>query len=183
MTDLVYRAADAVENADAYVAALLAALGTSDPLKILSDTPDTIRRGTAGLSASQLAQAEKPGKWSLVRLVQHLSDSELVGAFRYRMVLAHDRPAIPGYDQDRWVERLHRADDDFAQSFDDFAMYRQANLCLLERTTPMERQRVMLHAERGEESLLQMMRLYAGHDLVHLRQLDRIRLSVLSSPE
>jgi hypothetical protein len=34
---------------------------------------------------------------------------------------------------------------------------------------------VGVHAERGEESVAHMIRLYAGHDLLHLRQLARIR--------
>jgi len=38
-----------------------------------------------------------------------------------------------------------------------------------------------LHAaERGEESLEHLVRLYAGHDLLHLRQIERIRAAVAS---
>jgi len=32
-----------------------------------------------------------------------------------------------------------------------------------------------VHSERGEESIEYLLRLYAGHDLLHLRQIDRIR--------
>jgi len=32
-----------------------------------------------------------------------------------------------------------------------------------------------VHAERGEESVAHMMRMYAGHDLLHLAQINRIR--------
>jgi hypothetical protein len=38
--------------------------------------------------------------------------------------------------------------------------------------------RVGVHAERGEESLEQLRRLYAGHDLLHLRQIERVRRAV-----
>jgi DinB superfamily len=181
MTDLVYRSADAVSGADAYVAALMSALGEQDPMAVLRGTTETIRKQISGLSAAQLSRPEKAGKWSLLQLVQHLSDSELVGAFRFRMVLAHDRPAIPGYDQDRWVERLHRHDTDIETVLSEFTAHRRANLRLLENLSDDERRRVMLHAERGEESITHMTRLYAGHDLVHLRQLARIRLAVTSS--
>jgi hypothetical protein len=37
---------------------------------------------------------------------------------------------------------------------------------------------VGLHAERGEESVAQMIRLYAGHDLLHLSQIARIRKTI-----
>ena len=56
-----------------------------------------------------------------------------------------------------------------------FGLLRRGNLHLLEHASEADLQRVGVHAERGEESLERMIPLYAGHDLVHLRQLDRIR--------
>jgi len=35
-----------------------------------------------------------------------------------------------------------------------------------------------VHVERGEESLAHLLRLNAGHDLLHLRQIDRILRNV-----
>lgn len=49
---------------------------------------------------------------------------------------------------------------------------------LLSRATPADMKRVGVHAERGEESVEHLIRLYAGHDLLHLRQLARIRAAV-----
>ncbi|MBK6780852.1 MAG: DinB family protein [Gemmatimonadetes bacterium] len=97
-----------------------------------------------------------------------------MGGFRFRMVLAHDRPAVPGYDQDRWAERLRYQDNDPATSIADFTALRRMNLVLLERATPADLARVAIHAERGEESLAHMLRMYAGHDLVHRRQIKRV---------
>ena len=39
-------------------------------------------------------------------------------------------------------------------------------------------QRVGVHSERGEESVAHMIKMYAGHDLLHLAQLERIRAVV-----
>ena len=44
-------------------------------------------------------------------------------------------------------------------------------------------ERVGMHAERGEESVAHMMRLYAGHDLLHIRQIGRIRAAVATAGE
>lgn len=175
MSELHYRAADAQDQAKVYIAAILAALGPRDPMDVLREMPSRLRETLAGLSPAQLAAPEAPGKWSMSQVVQHLADSDLVGAFRFRMVLAQDRPVLSGYDQDRWIERVHRNDADTEVALTEFVTLRRANVRLLEKTTPEERDRVGLHAERGEESLGSMIPLYAGHDIVHLRQLDRIR--------
>ena len=109
------------------------------------------------------------------QVLQHLADSEVVWAWRMRLILAQDRPVITGYDQDLWAERLHYEDADPADALDTFAVLRRAKLRVLERASPQELKRVGVHAERGEESLEHLRRLYAGHDMVHLRQIERIR--------
>lgn len=161
-----------------YVAALLNMLGDRDPLAVLREMPGKLRDVIASASPEELGMPESDGKWSMLQTVQHLADSELVGGFRFRMVLAHDRPALAGYDQDLWADRLGYHDSDAATALSDFTTLRLANIRLFERTTPDDRARVGIHAERGEESLEQLMRLYAAHDLVHLRQLERIRRTV-----
>ncbi len=178
MSELRYGASEAQSQAETYIAAILAALGSRDPLEVLREMPAALRRALAGLSPDQMATPEAPGKWSMRQVVQHLSDSDLVGAFRYRMVLAHDRPALAGYDQDLWVERVHRSDTDTDAALTEFTALRRANVRLLERLGPEDRERTGLHAERGPESIAYATRLYAGHDIVHLRQLARIRQAV-----
>ena len=175
MSNLSYPASGAPAQAQTYVNALFDALGARDPFDVLRDTPDALRRAIADLSVAQLTTPEAPGKWSMRHVVQHLADSELVGGYRFRVVLAQDRPPLAGYDQDRWANHLGYEDTDIQTALNDFSTLRRSNLRLLERTSPAERQRVGLHAERGEESIAHMIRLYAGHDVVHLRQLARIR--------
>jgi hypothetical protein len=169
-----------VTEPDAYIASLLAALGSRDPLAVMAETADTLRRLTSGVSPDRLATPEAAGKWSLLHVIQHLADSEIVAAFRFRMVLAQDRPAIAGYDQDLWASRLRYSEVDLEEAIGQFAALRAANLRVLARTTPAERARVGIHAERGEESIEKMIRIYAGHDLVHCRQMSRIKAAVVA---
>src|SRR5262245_8290813 len=99
---------------DAYTKALLELLGSRDPLAVLRETPGLVRRELDRTAADHLRIAEAPGKWSIGMVIAHLADAELVGAFRLRMILAHERPALTPYDQDRWAARLryHQADPD-----------------------------------------------------------------------
>lgn len=90
-----------------------------------------------------------------------------------RWILAHDEPPLVGYDQDRWVDRLHDASDDPRELLAVLETLRRANLALWERTGPEERARAGMHAERGAESLDLTFRLLAGHDRFHLDQARR----------
>ena len=82
---------------------------------------------------------------------------------------------MTGYDQDLWADRLGYADADPLAALELFTVVRRANLRLHERATPGDLNRVGLHVERGEESIGHLRRLAAGHDLLHRRQIERIR--------
>jgi hypothetical protein len=166
------------EQAAAYTAAVLDLVGERDPMEVLRATAAALDAALTGLTADQLVRPERAGKWSVRHVVQHLADSELVWGYRLRMVLAHERPALAGYDQDRWAARLGYDRADPQQALRDFATLRGMNLRLLHDASPADLQRVAVHAERGEESVGHMIRLYAGHDLLHLRQIERVRAAV-----
>lgn len=175
MSIFTNRASHAPEEARAYTAAVLDLVGERDPLEVLRGTGAALRATVDGLSDEQVVRPEAPGKWSIRHVLQHLADSELVWAFRLRMALAQDRARLTGYDQDAWAERLGYDEADPRQALQDFVLLRTLNLRLLARASGPDLERVALHAERGEESVKHMIRLYAGHDLLHLRQIDRIR--------
>ncbi|MFW6078506.1 MAG: DinB family protein [Gemmatimonadota bacterium] len=173
-------ASASAEEAAAYIDAILELLGDREPTTVLRATPSALRNAAEGLSSAQLARPEKPGKWSIRHVLQHLADSELVWGWRLRRVLARDRPRLTGFDQDRWADRLGYDQTDATHALDEFSAFRASNLRLLERMAPADLERVGVHAERGEETVAHMMRLYAGHDLVHRRQIERIRSAVVS---
>src|SRR5438128_9621463 len=116
-----------------YVAAILELLGNKDPVAVLRATPAALGRALDTMSSEQARQVEGPGKWSVRDVLQHLADSEIVWGYRTRMVLAQDRPALIGYDQDLWVERLHYEDAVPHDALDTFSALRRANLRLVER--------------------------------------------------
>ncbi len=164
----------APESARAYVAALLELLGERDPLAVMAETPHALRLATDGLTDERARRPEAPGKWSAVEVVRHLADSEIVYGYRVRLIVAAERPAIPGYDQDAWADRLRYRDDRLEDALADFSALRAMNLRWLGTRTPEEMARVGLHAERGEERVGHIARLLAAHDLVHLGQVARI---------
>lgn len=174
MTIFTNPADAAPEAATAYVEAVLGELGQRDPREVLAGTPDELRRLVRDVPPGVLRRPEAPGRWSVGEVLAHLADSELVWAFRLRMVLGQERPSLAGYDQDAWAARLSYADVEPSTSLDQFDVARTWNLALFDRLPDVALDRVGVHAERGEESVRHMIRLYAGHDLVHVAQIRRI---------
>ena len=93
-------ASGAPEHAAAYTAAVLGLLGDHDPFDVLAATPDVLARRLLDVDAAEIRRPESEGKWSVGDVLQHLADSDLVFGYRARMVLAHDRPQLTGYDQE-----------------------------------------------------------------------------------
>lgn len=176
------RSSDPSQERAAYAGAILDLLADRDPIAVLKETSSALTRAIAGLAADRLRAPEAPGKWSIAQVLQHLADSDLVWGWRLRMILAHDRPVITGYDQDLWADRLHYADADPSAALASFGVLRGDNLGLLAQATPADMKRVGVHSERGEESVAHLCRLYAGHDLLHLRQIDRIKTMMPGTP-
>src|SRR5687767_12832208 len=170
-------ASSSKEDAAAYTGALLELLGERDSLSVLEQTPTTLRE-IVGVDSARLAQPEAPGKWSVRQVLAHLADSELVGAWRFRLILAHDRPQIQGYDQDAWANGLWYDEAPAELSLNVFSALRQSNLRVLRRASALQMKRVGIHAERGEESLEHLVKLYAAHDLLHINQIKRILQAV-----
>ncbi len=174
MTVFSNPAPSAGSDPDAYIDAILALLGDRMPIDVLSHTADALRDMIRGVGTEVLDRPEAADKWSVTGVIAHLADSELVWSNRLRMVLAEDRPELIGYDQDLWAVRLGYDDRDVGHELQLFDVVRQANLGLVERAEETDMQRLGIHQERGEETVEHMVRLYAGHDLVHLAQARRI---------
>ena len=62
--------------------------------------PERLRAASAGLSMEQMRARPRPGKWSILEILLHVTDSELSGAMRVRYVGAPPGASLPGYDQD-----------------------------------------------------------------------------------
>lgn len=165
--------ADPVTEFAAYRDELLGMLGDQDPLLVLRDTAAELAARLDALSEEDASRRPEPDAWSVREVIGHLADTEWVYGYRIRLMLTHDRPGIPGYDQDLMVDGLEHNERPLDELLDEFELLRERNLELYERTRGDAWTRVGVHSERGEESVDLSIRLLAGHDLRHLRQVDR----------
>ena len=166
--------APVVNDGTDYLGRILSLLGSQDPLTVMARTAESIREKTETISENNYRLIEAPGKWSVLNVVQHLAHTEVALGFRYRQVLAEEGGVLPAIDQNRWVSGLYPDDVTISDALEDFAALRGVNLRLLQHVKPDEWTRYGLHSQRGKETLGQMLRLYAAHDLYHLGQIERI---------
>jgi hypothetical protein len=161
---------DPVADPAAYQQLLVSLVRDDDPADVQAASEGELRAILRD-AGSNLRRRPAAREWSVLELLGHLSDAELVMSGRYRWALSHDRPPLLGYDQDQWVDRLRHNEDDPDELLNLFATLRQANLVLWKKSSSPDRERVAIHAERGPESYDLMFRMLAGHDRFHLNQM------------
>lgn len=168
----------ATEDAERYIRELLALLGDRDPFEVQRELVHRLRELVNGLDDSTLRRREAPGKWSILEVIGHLADTELVYRYRMRMSVAQPGSPIPAYDQDRWAAALHYNEADLEDALGEIEAARAANLAWVDGLSEEEMDRAGVHEERGTESVRQIVKLLAAHDLVHRNQIERIALAI-----
>jgi hypothetical protein len=164
----------AAANARMVVQALLDLLGNRPPLEVLAETPGWIEGALDDVPIEALTRPEAPGKWSAAMVVAHLADAELVIGVRGRFIVGDPGSPLVGFDQDAWAHEFRYETIPLQDSLALFRAVRAANLRLWRGHTPEQWRRVGHHSERGPTSADLNLRISAGHDLVHRRQIARI---------
>lgn len=163
---------DPVADPRGYQEHLLSLLADDDPATAQESTPAELRELIAE-AGRELRTRPEASEWSVLECVAHIVDAELVASGRYRWILSHDEPDLPGYDQDLWVDRLHQPSEGPDELLTLFDALRRANLALWRRTPVEDRDRFGIHRERGPESFALTFQLIAGHDRFHIGQARR----------
>ena len=117
------------------------------------------------------------GKWTPRQIVHHLGDSEMTAAVRFRLLVAEDRPAIKGYDQDRFADRLHYERPHEA-SLELFRAARASTVELMGCLTEADWLREGTHTEVGRFGLDTWLKIYATHAHRHADQIRVARASL-----
>lgn len=161
-----------------YASETLALLGNLDPLAVLAETPEYILGLVEELDEEQFYITEGDGQWSLAQVFMHLADAEIAFGWRARLILTQENPTLQGWDQEVVMDRFDGAQTDPEQALDVFLTLRDWNMRVWQAATADDMKRMAIHSERGPESFEMLMRMTAGHDLRHRRQVERIVASL-----
>jgi DinB family protein len=162
------------ETPQQYIQRILGHIDGKDPLGVQAETPQKLQSLIKPFSKEQLSKRPAPDKWSISEILAHLADTELVGSWRMRSVLASSGKPIQAYDQDAWAKTFGYSLRDPQVSLATFRMLRENNLALLKAMPKDLWDNYGMHEERGKETITQIVRMFAGHDLNHLQQVETI---------
>lgn len=159
------------ETPQAYADRITSYVRGADHLGILRSTPKTITALLRGKTVAFLKKQSASGKWSIAQILAHLADSEIVLAYRLRLVAAASGTPIQAFDQDLWQSNAGYLQHTPREALELFSVLRGTNVAFLTSLKPEQWNLFGLHAERGQESIIRMVEMYAGHDVNHLRQI------------
>jgi uncharacterized damage-inducible protein DinB len=162
------------ETPQQYIQRILGFVEGKDPLRVQRETPKKLHTLIKPLNKKQLMQPPEPGKWSIAEILAHLADAELVGGWRMRLILGSNRVSLQPFDQDVWAKTFAYARRDPAASLEIFRVLRESNLAMLKSLPENLWENYGMHQERGKETITHIVRMFAGHDLNHLSQVESI---------
>ena len=95
-------------------------------------------------------------------------------AWRLRHILGNNGASVQAYDQNAWAETFDYAHRAAKESLEFFQVMRARNLAMLRALPKKFWENYGMHQERGKESIAHLVKMYAGHDLNHLKQMEKI---------
>lgn len=111
-----------------------------------------------------------PGRWTIKQLIMHLIDFERVFAFRILSFIRADRVALPGFNQDFWMEEVHVTDRTIKDLLKEWKAVRDNTLFLLKQCT--EQQSAFAGTASGwKVTPRALFYIIAGHQIHHLQVL------------
>ncbi|MEX2582408.1 MAG: DinB family protein [Gemmatimonadota bacterium] len=150
-------------------------------VRSLSTTGAAIRTLASDLSYSEARWKPAPDRWSVLEVVNHLADEEAED-FRARLDILLHRPdtEFAPIDPPGWVTHRAYAERDMADSLDRFDLERARSLAWLAKIQAAALGNTREHPRLGTMSGRQMLASWIAHDLLHVRQIARLRYESLA---
>jgi uncharacterized damage-inducible protein DinB len=137
--------------------------------------PPALRKAVAGLSREHLTARPIPGKWSTLEVVCHLADFDPILADRMKRIIAEDRPALVGANENHFAAHLAYHLRDVEEELTLIDKTRSQMARILRTLSPEALQRVGVHNERGPRTLEQMLSAAVNHIPHHLKFVEEKR--------
>ena len=163
-----------METPQQYTTRILSNLEGKDSLAVLKSTPKRIKKLITSATKKSLHKRPEPNKWSVAEIVAHLAETELVLGWRYRSIVEKNGVVLQPFEQDDWAKNSRYEKSDIKEMLEMYAVVRKANLNFLNGLSKEQWENFGMHQERGKETIRHIVNLEAGHDINHLKQIEKI---------
>ena len=131
------------------------------------------------LSEEQANFAYAEGKWTLKVLLQHLTDSEKIFAYRALRFARNDKTALPGWDEEIFGNHNNVSAYSLPELTEEFELIRKLNLLFFKNLSPEILSRAGI-ANSNEIAVETIGKLIVGHNLHHLNIINERYLPLMN---
>jgi len=136
---------------------------------------EELERAVWTIPSEQIGRRPDETRWSVLEIVCHLADAELLASARIRRIITQDRPTLWSYQQEQWAAALSYRQQRIEIAVARFALLRRENAALLGSLTEEIWQQTGFHDKDGTLSLRQLIEEnYLPHTAKHLEQIEKV---------
>ena len=107
------------------------------------------------------------GKWTLKEVIQHVIDTERVFCYRALRFARNDKTALPGYNQDVFVDNDTANERDYYDLLDEMKVLRKSSIQLFKSFSKEALLRIGV-ASNNKMSVRALGYLFSGHQIHHI---------------
>jgi uncharacterized damage-inducible protein DinB len=127
---------------------------------VIAETPSRLMKAFEGKTPEELEARPAPCKWCLREVMAHLADCEIAWGWRLRQALAEERAVMQPFDQDAWAKAYGAYTFEAAKTT--YLAMRAWNVAFVGAMTEADKEKVIVHPERGEETLGTIVEIMVG---------------------
>ena len=147
-------------------------LAGREPIAAMRDSLARFRALLGSWSPRDFDRSYAPGKWSARQVLVHLAQTELALGSRARLALTTPGYVAQAFDQDQWMARESTLGA--REALDALIGVGAMNAAFFGALSSSDRQTTFTHPEYGAISIDWLVHQMAGHQIHHLRQLERV---------
>ena len=150
-----------------YILRYLDLVKGGDVIKQLKEQGDETAVLLGSLSETMAMHTYEPGKWTIKEVLGHIIDTERIMAYRALCFSRKESMALPGFDQDEYVEYGNFNERKISDIVKEFVTLRASNIALFESFN-QEQLLQIGSANSREVSVRALIYMIAGHEAHHI---------------
>ncbi len=132
-------------------------------IRVLAETPATLRSLVEGLTDGELDTPYRPGGWTVRQVIHHVPDSHINAYVRMKLAVTETEPTIKTYEEALWAELPEARSAPIAMSLDLLDALHRRWTAFLRGLPATDFRKTFRHAEWGLVTVDEALGMYAWH--------------------